>query len=84
MAGTKSQEQQEGIIEEIKETSDADRMNQVNNQIEGLNLNGDVVEKEEVKAKDRNTERRAKDLFMDFEEQRLVELKKDYPTLKLS
>ena len=84
MAGTKSQEQQEGIIEEIKETSDADRMNQVNNQIEGLNLNGDVVEKEEVKAKDRNPERRAKDLFMDFEEQRLVELKKDYPTLKLS
>ena len=84
MAGTKSQEQQEGIIEEIKETSDADRMNQVNNQIEGLNLNGDVVEKEEVKAKDRNPERRAKDLFMDFEEKRLVELKKDYPTLKLS
>ena len=47
-------------------------------------MNGDVVEKEEVKAKDRNPERRAKDLFMDFEEQRLVELKKDYPTLKLS
>ena len=59
-------------------------MKEVNNKIEGLNLNGDVVEKEEINTKDRNPERRAKDLFMDFEEQRLVELKKDYPTLKLS
>lgn len=59
-------------------------MKEVNNKIEGLNLNGDVVEKEEINTKDRNPERRAKDLFMDFEEKRLVELKKDYPTLKLS